>query len=104
MKTPSEIKIKVPTHSPFRKKKEFKYTDINAPSEITLKDPLPPPHISQSLNRGGGGADIKWNGPLNTSSTEQFLTSKVSNVIEFGNLAKSNFKKKFEIERNRPFY
>ena len=34
------------------------------PSEITAKGPLPPPRISLTLNMGEGGADIKWNGPL----------------------------------------
>ena len=49
----------MPTHSPLGKKKEFKETKINAPSEMTLKDPLPPPQISQSLNGGGGGGGGK---------------------------------------------
>ena len=35
------------------------------PSEITTEDPLPPSRTSLTLNgRGGGGADIKWNGPM----------------------------------------
>ena len=43
LKTPSEIKIKVPTHSPLGKKKEFKDTDIHAPSaqKLLFKTPSP---------------------------------------------------------------
>ena len=48
----------MPTHSPLGKKKEFKDTVINAPSEITFKDPslplrFPSPSIVgvQILNR-----------------------------------------------------
>ena len=66
LKTPSEIKIKVRTHSPLGKKKEFKDTNIHAPSAQKLqvfKDPLPPPSdFSVFQWGGGGGADIKWDG------------------------------------------
>ena len=64
LKTPSEIKIKVRTHSPLGKKKEFKDTDIHAPSaqKLLFKTPSPPSDFSVFQRGGGKGADIKWDG------------------------------------------
>ena len=59
LKTPSEIKIKVPTHSPLGKKKEFKDTNIHAPQLRNYKFLKTPPLRFLSLSMGGGGADIK---------------------------------------------
>ena len=52
------------------------------PSEITAEDPLPPPRISLTLNRGGG-ADIKWNGPLLVGYSATLVWSRTHSLELF---------------------
>ena len=58
LKTPSEIKIKVPTHSPLGKKKEFKDTNIHAPSAQKLQVFKDPPSSDFSVFQWGRGVQI----------------------------------------------
>ena len=51
--------------NPLWKNKKIKRADMVTLSEITAENPLPPPRISLTLNRGWEvGANIKWNVPM----------------------------------------